>query len=404
MLLWLALLVLAGWMVSQRLELSGDLRKFMPEARTPAQKLLIDELGEGPGSRLLLIGLSGADAQALAAQSQAMRERLAADPQFTLVSNGSDASLEDFPAELRVYRYLLSPTLDTQAYDSAFLRAALQDRLQDLGSPAAALVEPLLPSDPTLETLALAQAWEPDHAPQRLHEVWFDPAGREALLVAQTVAAGFDPTGQRSAIDAVQRAFADARGDSGARLTLTGPGAFSVEIGGRTAREAQLIVGIGSVGLVLLFLLAYRSVRILLLGALPLASAGLAGLGAVAVLFDSMHGITLAFGFTLIGVAQDYPVHLFSHQRRGVAPGDSARALWPTLATGVASTCIAYLTFFVSGVEGLRQLAVFTIVGLVTAALCTRYLLPPLLGMPHRDAADSAWMARCWQAIAHAPH
>ncbi|MFC3550687.1 hypothetical protein ACFOLC_06610 [Lysobacter cavernae] len=27
---WLALLVLAGWAVSQRLELSGDLRKFMP--------------------------------------------------------------------------------------------------------------------------------------------------------------------------------------------------------------------------------------------------------------------------------------------------------------------------------------------------------------------------------------
>ncbi|MFC3550686.1 hypothetical protein ACFOLC_06605 [Lysobacter cavernae] len=29
-LLWMLLLVLAGWAVSQRLELSGDLRKFMP--------------------------------------------------------------------------------------------------------------------------------------------------------------------------------------------------------------------------------------------------------------------------------------------------------------------------------------------------------------------------------------
>ena len=29
-LLWLVLLVVAGWVVGQRLQLSGDLRKFMP--------------------------------------------------------------------------------------------------------------------------------------------------------------------------------------------------------------------------------------------------------------------------------------------------------------------------------------------------------------------------------------
>ena len=90
-LLWLALLAVAGWAISQRLELSGDLRKFMPSAQTPAQKLLIDELGEGPGSRLLLVALSGADAQTLAAQSQGLRNALADDPKFTLVSNGEAA-------------------------------------------------------------------------------------------------------------------------------------------------------------------------------------------------------------------------------------------------------------------------------------------------------------------------
>ena len=55
--LWLAVLLVAGWAIAQRLQLSGDLRKFMPSARTPEQKLLIDELGEGPGSRLLLVDL-----------------------------------------------------------------------------------------------------------------------------------------------------------------------------------------------------------------------------------------------------------------------------------------------------------------------------------------------------------
>ncbi len=414
-LLWLAALLCAGWMIGQRLQLSGDLRSFMPSAQTPAQKLLIDELGEGPGSRLLLVALSGTDPETLAQQSQALREGLAGKPEFSLVANGFDAGLEAIPPRLRPYRYLLSPTLDATAtalgaaaFDENYLRSELQARVQDLGSPAASLIEPLLPADPTLEMLKLAESWQPANAPQRLLGVWFDRAGKQALLVAETRAAGFDPTGQQAAVTAIRAAFDAVRGTTDSQLAMSGPGAFSVEIGTRTEREARWIGLIDTIGLVLLLWVAYRTWRAPLLGILPLASAGLAGLGAVAALFEGVHGITVAFGFTLIGVAQDYPIHLFSHQRAGVSPRDSARALWPTLATGVVATCIAYFTFFASGVDGLKQLAVFTIVGLATAALTTRFWLPALLGDAgqgwlQRDPAQSAGLARAWQWIARLP-
>jgi predicted exporter len=402
-LLWLGVLLLAGWLIGQRLELSGDLRKFMPSAQTPSQKLLIDELGEGPGSRLLLVALSGSTPETLAAQSSALREKLATQRWFGLVANGAEGGLDAIPERLRPYRYLLSPALDTQRLDAAYLADELATRVQDLGSPMANLIEPLLPSDPTLETLKLAESWEPVNAPQRLHGVWFDRAGREALMVLETRAAGFDPTGQQAAIDAIHSAFATVRGDSATQLTLTGPGAFSVEIGGRTAREASWIGTLDSIIFVLLLWIAYRSWKAPLLGALPLISGGLAGLAAVVLGFDGVHGITIAFGFTLIGVAQDYPIHLFSHQRAGLSPWASARALWPTLGTGVASTCIAYLTFLVSGVEGLKQLAVFTIFGLGTAALVTRFVLPGLIDPAPRDAADSARLARIWARLARWP-
>ena len=397
------ILLLAGWAIAQRLELSGDLRKFMPAAQTPAQKLLIDEMGEGPGSRLLLMSIEGSDAETLADQSRALHAALAARPEFSLVANGGDASLESIPAHLRPYRYLLSDSFDTQPLDGELLRDALQARVQDLGSPAAALIEPLLPSDPTLETLQLAERWQPANAPQRLHGVWFDRAGNKVLLVVQTHAAGFDPTGQQAAVDAIHADFAAVSAGTGSKLVLTGPGAFSVEIGARTAGEAQLIGMVDSIGLILLLWLAYRSWKMPLLGALPLATAGLAGLGAVALLFDGVHGITVAFGFTLIGVVQDYPIHLFSHQRPGVSPWDNARALWPTLATGVVATCIAYVTFLFSGVDGLQQLAVFTIAGLGAAALATRFLLPALIDPAPRDFADSLLLASWWQRIARLP-
>lgn len=402
-LLWLAVLALAAWAITQRLQLSGDLRKFMPAAETPAQKLLIDELGEGPGSRLLLMSISGADAPTLAAQSQALRTALSARPEFALVANGGDASLEAIPERLRPYRYLLSDTFDARPLDEAMLREELDARVQDLGSPAASLIEPLLPADPTLETLKLAERWQPANAPQRLHEAWFDRAGDKALLVAQTRAAGFDPTGQQAAVDAIHADFDKIAAGTHSELVLTGPGAFSVEIGGRTAAEAQWIGMVDTIGLILLLGIAYRSWKMPILGALPLATAGLAGLGAVALMFDGVHGITVAFGFTLIGVVQDYPIHLFSHQRPGMSPWTNARSLWPTLATGVASTCIAYVTFLFSGVDGLKQLAVFTIAGLGAAAISTRFLLPALIDPAPRDFADSRVLAKMWRGIARLP-
>ncbi|MFB6495320.1 MMPL family transporter, partial [Xanthomonas perforans] len=256
---------------------------------------------------------------------------------------------------------------------------------------------------PTTKVLQPAENRQPAAMPRPRNDVWFERAGTSAVLLVQTRAAGFDPTGQQLASDAVQAAFAKVSKGTATRLTLTGPGAFAVEITARTQGEAQWIGTLDTVGLVLLLLVAYRSWKIPVLGVLPLASAGLAGLGAVALLFDGVHGITVAFGFTLIGVVQDYPIHLFSHQRPGLDPRENARHLWPTLATGVVSTCIAYVTFLFSGVDGLRQLAVFTIAGLATAAVTTRWLLPALIDPAPRDYADSRLLAVLWRGIARLP-
>jgi len=401
---WLALLALAGLWLGRSLHMEEDLRRFLPTPRTPAQVLLVDELGEGPGSRLLLLAISGATPQALAARSQALRAALAEQPAIAVIANGDDGGLDAVPPHLRPYRYLLSATLDTQPLDAAYLHAELQQRLQDLGSPAADLVEPLLPSDPTLETLRLAEAWQPADAPQQRHGVWFDRAGERALLMVQTHAAGFDGAAQGGAISTIEAAFAaGVQPADTARLEISGPGAFAVAIRARTEAEMRWIGTADTIGLLLLLALAYRRWSTPLLGALPLASGGLAGLGAVALLFDGVHGITVAFGFTLIGVAQDYPIHFFSHLRPGMAPRASVRALWPTLATGVAATCIAYATFLLSGVEGLQQLAVLTMVGLAVAAGSTRWLLPSLVTPARHDPAHSPRLARLWRMAERLP-
>lgn len=422
---WIAALAALAWLVPQRLVLSTDLRLFMPTPETPAQRLLLEEIGEGPGSRLLLVALEGGSPAALAAASRALAAELRRDPAFHFVANG-ESDLAAIPESLLAYRYLVTPTLDAHRYDRAYLARELDRRVQDLGSPAASLVEAWLPRDPTLEVLKLAEAWQPKSEPQRIDEVWFDRAGMRALLVAETVAAGFDPDGQRAALAQLDRAFRAAVGEVGAqagaapaaaadaarstaaaraiRYVVSGPGTFATRIKERTQGEATVLGVLATAGMLVLMLLAYRSPRALVLGALPLASAALAGIAAVSAAFGTVHGITLAFGATLIGVAQDYPIHLLSHQHAGIAPHANARALWPTLATGVASTCIAYLAFLVSGVRGLAQLATFTIAGLAVAGLTTRYLLPILLDPRARDTASLPWTAKLARALERLPH
>ena len=401
--LWIAALALLGWFVQRQLVIGADLRLFLPNPVTPEQRLLLEEIGEGPASRVLVVALEGADAPVLADVSRALVDSLRENPNFRVITNG-EMSLDAVPDELLPYRFLLSPTLDTQPLDEKYLHGELLARGRDLASPAGAFLEEWLPRDPTLELLKLLQRWQPMQEPHREFDVWFDRAGRRALLLAVTHAPAFDPDRQQVALDELEHALQQVAGDRKVQMTVSGAGKFSVLMEARTRGQAQAFGTAATVGMILLLLVAYRSFGSIVLSSLPLASAAIAGMAAVSAIFGTVHGITLAFGFTLIGVAQDYPLHLLSHRRPDHEPVDIARGLWPTLATGVASTCIAYLTFMFSGVNGLAQLACFTVASLAVAGATTRFGLPVLMARAGRDFGDSRFLDRLWDRIAALPH
>jgi predicted exporter len=399
---WVAVLALLGWLVQQQLVIGTDLRLFLPNPTTTEQRLLLDEIGEGPATRVLVIALEGATPEGLADAARALQQALQSNAHFRFVSNG-ELALDSIPEDLLPYRYLLSPTLDSERFDAGYLHRELEARARDLATPLGSFLEPWLPRDPTLELLKVLQRWQPMQEPQRQYDIWFDTAGRRALLIAQTAAPAFDPDRQRAALDSLQQAFASINSGGRLKMTVSGAGKFSVMMEARTRGEAQTLGAIATVAMIVLLFIAYRRIGNVVLSALPLASAGLAGLAAVSALFGTVHGITLAFGFTLIGVAQDYPLHLLSHHRAHHPPVATARELWPALATGVASTCIAYFTFLFSGVTGLAQLACFTVTGLAVAGLTTRFALPILMDEAGRDYGDSALLDRLLTRIAKLP-
>ena len=172
----------------------------------------------------------------------------------------------------------------------------------------------------------------------------------------------------------------DHRGD--AQLLITGAAAIAVASRETIRSESQWLSLAASLAVMTILLLVYRSPRLWLLSTLPLLSALLAALAVTSVLFGEVHGITLAFGITLLGVAIDYPIHLFSHLQPGAAVQQAVGRIWPTLRLGVLSTAAGYLAMIATDFGGLVQLGVFTISGLLAAAAVTRWVVP--LGLPRQ--------------------
>lgn len=407
--LWLAALAAAAALAAGA-RYTADLSAFLPRAPSPAQQLLVDQLREGAVGRVMLIAIEGADAAARAALSRRLAQSLRADARFAYVANGAAGSAERERAVLFAHRYLLSPAVTPQRYTEAGLREAIGETLDRVASSAGALAQALLARDPTGEMAALVEAQLAEGPrPALAGGVWASRDGARALLVARTAAAGADTDAQEAAVGAVRAAFATAAAGLGApeaRLRLTGAGVFAAESRALIQREALRVSVLGALLIAALLLAAYRSLAALALGLLPVLTGALVGVAAVAAGFGVVHGITLGFGATLIGEAVDYAIYLFV--QTGATHADAGRReawlaeFWPTIRLGVLTSIVGFAALLLSGFPGLAQLGMYSVCGLVAAALFTRYVLPSLLPAGFRVRDLSAFGARLGRARAAA--
>jgi predicted exporter len=396
--LWLCCVALAAVIVA-RAHYITDLSAFLPAKPTPTQRLLVEQLRDGPASRLILISIESRDATARAQLSIATAARLRRDSQFLSVNNGEPVTEERDREFLFQHRYLLSDAVTAERFSVSGLHAAIEDTIDELASPAGLLLKSLLPNDPTGEMLHIIDELQRIPAPPTDNGVWVSRDGARALMVAQTAAAGSDTDAQARALAAIRSAFAAAlsvspAGDaSGAQLRMSGPGVFAVAARAKIERAAVRLSIISSILVITLLFAVYRSLPALALGLAPVASGALAGIAAVALGFGVVHGITLGFGITLIGESVDYSIYFFvgSHNSHSARPGSLSwqRAWWPTVRLGMLTSVCGFASLLPSGFPGLAQLGLYSISGLVAAALVTRYVLPALLpnGFVIRDVA-----------------
>lgn len=378
--LWLAFLLACGLIVS-RTRFTTDLSAFLPRTPTPEQQLLMDQLRDGIASRLILVGIEGADAPARARISRQLAARLRADPAFVTVNDGEPVNTERDRAFLFNNRFLLSPAVNPARFSTPGLHAAVSESIDLLASPAGLMVKSLLPRDPTGEMVQLLEQFDNGTTPALVDGVWASRNGQRALLLVQTRAAGSDTDAQQRAMAAISAGFAEVAGTApGATMVMTGPGVFSVTARDGIRDQVSRLSIISVALIATLLLLVYRSVTALLMGFLPVASGALAGVAAVSLGFGAVHGITLGFGTALIGEAVDYSIYMFVQRGKGAVGQQSwVRHFWPTVRLGVLTSIVGFASLLLSGFPGLAQLGLYSIAGLTAAAVVTRYVLPHLL-------------------------
>ncbi|MDZ7593078.1 MAG: MMPL family transporter [Thiobacillus sp.] len=378
--LWLVFLLACAVIIS-RTHFTSDLSAFLPRAPTPEQQLLMDQLSDGLASRLILVGIEGADAPTRARLSKQVAQRLRADPAFVSVNNGEPVNTERDRAFLFDHRYLLSPAVTPERFSADGLHAALGDSIDLLASPAGLLVKSILPRDPTGEMLQLLEQFDSGSQPQLVEGAWASHDGTRALMLMQTRAAGSDIDAQQHAMAAIRQAFEQAASATpSAQLVMTGPGVFSVTSRDTIKSQVTRLSLISLALIATLLLLVYRSFSALALGLVPVISGVLAGIAAVSLGFGSVHGITLGFGTALIGEAVDYSIYLFVQSERNRADHQSwIKRFWPTIRLGVLTSIAGFAALLLSGFPGLAQLGLYAIAGLIAAATVTRFVLPSLL-------------------------
>jgi predicted exporter len=393
--------------------------------------------GSSPLQTDLLAMLPATERNALAEDAVERLARASGDRMILLVRNRDDAAAKDAARELgtqlgkdRVFAHVLAelPPFDMEQLVNPFLpyrfhlltgddREALLAPGFDpegtlkrrLNEPFGANVGPKLGDDP----FGWLQHWldrQPWNRSTLVPEDDLLTAHRDdasyVLVVATLDGSSYDDGVQRRALGALDEAErAVVAKYPGTQLLRTGAIFYAAAARAGAERDTH-VVGIAStVGIAILLLFVFRSMRPLLIAFLSTALGVVGATVATILVFGQLHLLTLVFGAALLGEAVDYSIqYLCARANTGPAwePMRGVRQVRPALLLALATSLLGYALLALVPFPALRQMAVFAIAGMAVACASVFWLLPALLRQPASTplAAPFVRIALAWQRIA----
>lgn len=195
---------------------------------------------------------------------------------------------------------------------------------------------------------------------------------KQYVLLPLTLAVpAFSMDAQRVVVPLLEQAKAAAHAAVPKAEIITAGVVLHAAAAGEQASGEVSTIGLGSLaGIILLMWLSFRSFKPI---GLILLSIGIGCLGSLSIcffLFERVHLLTLVFGASLIGVAQDYGIYFLCNRLSADPKLDSTallKRLMPGLVLTLLAAVIGYMGLAFTPFPGLRQMALFSALGLIFA-------------------------------------
>ncbi len=396
-----SLLALAWAITLPRLRLDMSMASFIPQGSDRNLAELVRTIAEGELGNATVIDLSGPKDAELRDAAKSLASRLRALPTTESVRSG----LEDADPESILHS--LSPTtlLDASEWQEDRMRARVAAVKDELTGPFGPLVARVLPRDPlggSVDALRMLSSLQ-GKALRSEDGILLGENGEHAFLFLSAKGNAFDADAQRGVLASLDHAFLETRGTSSLRMELSGASRFTVRSEAAIRGDINRISTISTLGIILLFVVFFRSLRMLLLAFVPLFTGVMLGTLGCHLVFKEIHGLTLAFGTSLLGVGIDYAEHYYAHYaltpERG--PDRVMRDVWPGLLLGAITT--------IAGLGGIGwadfpcadQMALFSCLAILGALLATRFFVPPWMPLDYaRPKFPSMLLARATKIVA----
>lgn len=375
-----------------RFEFSTDISAFLPTGDDQQRAQLSKHIVRSELSRTLLVTLHSSELPETIQASRRLEEALRDDPvlsqELLFIQGGPPEGVERAIWEWyhpRRFSFLAStPALARARVSDEGLRRTTAELKQQLASPLSTLVSRVAPEDPFLSIVRLMDSLNSHAASLSVVDGRFVTEDERAVLLLGTKVSAFDGETQSRVLERLQAAISLVRQATPGHLTAETAGAarFAVHAEQSIKRDIQRIGSWSIVCMLLLCLGLFRSLRLMALTLVPIGCGMLAGVAGSLVVFGRVHGLTLAFGASLIGVCIDYVVHFYSHHLLVPEPGgppQTLRRIWPGLVLGATSTMVGFAALAGSTFPGLREIAVFALLGVGFALLSTRWVVPLLV-------------------------
>ena len=216
------------------------------------------------------------------------------------------------------------------------------------------------------------------------------------VAIRESTQPAFAFNGQSPIADALASAQAAALAAVPGVRVIAGGVPLHAEYAASRAHLETNTIGWGSLsGVLVLVFLAFRSLWPRLLMAASLAVGVAMALSATALVFGHVNLLTTVFGASLVGCAEDYGLYYFANRqgKPDVPPLQMMSVLLPGLALALTTSVLGYVALGLPPFPGLRQMALFSVVGIAGTFLTGVCWFPWIDRGSPRQTAFARWIA-----------